>query len=301
MADILDNFEAAQPGVSNIEELLRVKSGKTKTTTAPAASDLASETAKITGEVQGRQLSLLDRMGRAQTAAGESELASQLRTRIRERAAATERADVERVGQYREQAAQRDAEESMARKSRESQTSTQINQINSTADGKLADIVSASNTEIANLFSGHERGQRELEARADQASLEQKAFLLAMADEAYLEEITRVGDFNQLRDQLKYNEEVNRIVMGNDMKNVLDDIAFKTSENATQREFERNLVKIRGEVSLQAGKALINDMQTKLFWQGIGSIPRAAVHVMEASEARDRLERENEETLGWEG
>lgn len=301
MADILDNFEAAQPGVSNIEELLRAKSGKTKTTTAPAASDLASETAKITGEVQGRQLSLLDRMGRAQTAAGESELASQLRTRTRERAAATERADVERVGQYREQAAQRDAEESMARKSRESQTSTQINQINSTADGKLADIVSASNTEIANLFSGHERGQRELEARADQASLEQKAFLLAMADEAYLEEITRVGDFNQLRDQLKYNEEVNRIVMGNDMKNVLDDIAFNTSENATQREFERNLVKIRGEVSLQAGKALINDMQTKLFWQGIGSIPRAAVHVMEASEARDRLERENEETLGWEG
>lgn len=127
----------------------------------------------------------------------------------------------------------------------------QIKKINNSAIQGLKQLASTRKVTIDNIFKSFEFETKELEFRKDAAKLEQVGFLLAMRDEAYIQELNRIGTERNLREQLEFDAELQSILLGDQTQALLDELGFQRSYNQSEREFKIKMANIDIESAIK--------------------------------------------------
>ena len=105
-----------------------------------------------------------------------------------------------------------------------------------------------------------------------------------MQDKAYLEELDQIGRRRQLEDDAEYAKEAQRIVMGDNMSNLLSEMGFQTTQAATKRERAEEIAKMSIEDAMALVQANIQDANTRARWEAASS----GVQAIAAHAAKDQ-------------
>ncbi len=277
MASLLERIEqlgagGAQPQQRGIEEILRAGRGKAGPARGPAASALGEEAAITAGREALREQTFAERLGGVQARGREEALAEEqaLRESQLRRQEQQQREQLAAQATAARQDIEAGAEE--ARLRREAREATTTRTLNARAEQQLRDLTSQRNITTDDLFAEYRFDLAELRDRQDASQLEQRAFLLAMQDRAYLEELDRVGKEQQLTDDLQFEKEMNRLVFGNNMDAMLDSIDFNKRSDQTDRERRDQLAKIDINTAIDLAQSAIKDNQVRNQWQAASTI-----------------------------
>ena len=152
-----------------------------------------------------------------------------------------------------------------------------IEQSNAKAENVLRDLASERGITVDNIFREFQRSDQELEFRKDAAELEQRGFLLAMRDKAYLDELNRIAAERDLEDKMNYKDEMTRLVLGDQLDRLMDDIGFKTLLNADKRTWDERLAAFDDETAIAAAEAAIRDGQRNNLASAAGDAAKVGV------------------------
>jgi hypothetical protein len=282
MASLLERIEqlgagGAQPQQRGIERVLRQKGGRARQRTGPAATTLGEQAAITAGQQALREQTFAERLAGVQTRGREQALTEQQELQQRglrqqeqlaqERLAAEAAVTREglRAGEEEARLRGRTAEE------------RKIREINVQAEQRLRDLTSQRNLKLDDIFAQYEFDTAELEDRRDGAQLEQQAFLLAMQDRKYLEELDRIGQERQLQNDIEFDREMQRIIYGDSLDGLLKEMDFKAGRNAKNREYTQQLSQIDFETAVALSRAAIRDDAERTKWESIGNIDSAVI------------------------
>lgn len=259
--------QAPQPQQGQIAAVLRAKGGKAGGGTAPAASSLGESAAigaatpsPIPGALAASQVAGAAQEQQANTQLAEQSLASQQRI--------AESGLTARATGTREQLA---STQQLAADQRASQESMKAASINSNATNQLRTMSTQKGVALDNIFSDFKRSNQELEFRSDAAALEQLGFQLAMSDRAYLDELQRVGRERELYDNLKFQNEMNDVVLGDNLKTAMDNLQFEKAFNSDARMWEKQLTEMGADAKMDLARAMVADEQKRAVVTGLGS------------------------------
>lgn len=129
-----------------------------------------------------------------------------------------------------------------------------IEQVSAGADRAVQEMLSQKGITEDQIFEQFREDNRELMYRRDQAQLEQTAFGLAMRDKAYLDEINAIGETRRLSDSLEFAKESARLIMGENMLSVLQQIGFQERDLTDELEFNKKMA----QLSLDEALAILN-------------------------------------------
>lgn len=282
MASILQRIEqlgggGAQPQQRGIEKILQQKGGKATTRKGPAASTLGEQAAIGAGGQALREQTFAERLGGAQARGKETALAEQQALQQR---ALSQQGQLAQEGLAAAAATTREdirAREEAARTRIRSAEERQIRQTNVLAEQRLRDLASQRNISLDDIFAQSEFDTADLEDRRDAAQLEQQAFLLAMQDNKYLKELENIGQERQLGNDIEFDREVQRTVMGENLDGLLKDLNFKTGRNVKQREFQEQLGQINIDMAINIAQATIRDQAERTKWEAAGKVTGAVI------------------------
>lgn len=279
MASLLDRIkdigQTPQPQQAGIQKLLEAKTGKAVTPTGPAATSLAEQAALGATRQAVREQTFSERMQQFEQSRQEKALAQQQK---QQEEALRKQEELKQQQMATETAIRREeltAAREMGITSREAGADRQIKAINNQADQRLRDLASQRNLQLDNIFSQFQFDSAELEDRRDAAQLEQQAFLLSMNDKQYLTELENIGRERQLLTDQGMREEMQRIVMGDNMDAMLDDLNFRRDRAATRRQFSQDLAQIDIDSAMDITRAAIKDDANRRMWESAGTIGSA--------------------------
>lgn len=144
-------------------------------------------------------------------------------------------------------------------------------QLNHTSDQTLRQLISERNITYDNLFSEFERSNLELEFRSDAADLEQRAFLLAMGDKAYTDELGRIGSERMLTNNINFKREMTATMLGENLSNLIDTLGWQEKMDTIGRERTTELANINITAALEIAMAALKDENRRMVAEGIGN------------------------------
>lgn len=262
----------AEPEQAGVQKLLRAKAGKAGGAAGPAASNLAEQATLATGAQATQQQAVSGAMAGqalAQQAAAQQAGTTQAQRELAARGRMAGAELLTKGTQARENLA---GNEERASAVREAQAAQKIAVLNSQALQDLRKRTTDRGISLDNIFSQFKQSNQELEFRKDAAELEQLGFQMAMSDKAYLDELDRIGKERQMESTVGFNEEMNRVVLGENLNATLDDLNFKTAFNAQQRDWEKTLTNMGIDAKLELARAMIDDSNKQAMWNGVGNL-----------------------------
>ncbi len=283
---------SAQDATSSI---LGAKTGKAAPAgVAPKASSLQEGAATdaaalaIDGSVAQASLGAQD-VGAKENALAADKVAQQTKLDAERRAAETALA-AQATG-TRESLAQK---QDLGLESLNSKEQMQIDKLSSDAEQRIANLLSEKKINEDQIFTQYSQDNRELAFRRDAASLEQMATTLALRDKSYLNEITAIGTERNLKDDIDFQKETTRLIMGEEVSSVLNQIGFGEEQMADQMAFERRMAQLSINDAIALMEAQIKAGQTQQAIQGITGMASAAVdYQIEKGEAAKAAEKQS--------
>lgn len=277
MASLLERIEqigadAPQPQQKGIEQVLRQKTGKARKRKGPAASALQEQQAITAGQQAIREQTFAERLADVQARGQEQAVAEQQALQEQK---LQQQQDIAQQRLASEAALTREgirAGEEEAQTRREAATKSKTRDMNVKAESQLRDMASQRGMQLDNLFAQYQFDTADLEDRQDAAQLEQQAFMLAMQDRKYLEELDRIGKERQLQNEMRFNEELNSIVMEQNLNNLLDNLNFKVGRDVKGRDFNQQLGQINIDMAIDIAKASTRDAMERQKWEAIGQL-----------------------------
>jgi hypothetical protein len=255
-----------------IAAALRAKSGKATAAATPGASNLGEQAAQSLGQAAVDQTAQQGQL--LGTQIGQQATLQDQRLD----AAKADLASQEQQGQANIATQQQVAAENLQAQQQGAIQGIQFNealkteQVITAADQQLRALASERNLSIDNVFRQFAREQKILANRKDQSRIEQVGFMLAMRDQAYMNELDRIGKERDLKDQLNYQDEMTRLVMGENLSLLLDDLDFKTALNADQRAWNEHLASMDLDAAISLASATLHDQNVAAQISGAGDV-----------------------------
>lgn len=267
------------PRQDTIASALRAKTGKATTSSTPKASNLGEQVALDQGATalaQQGQAGAVQAQGLG--AAAEQQADSQA-TAQRGLEAQGSMAQSALATQATAAAEQTAAQQQQALQSIGFNEAQKVDLLNANADQKLRELAGERGLSIDNIFREFARSEAELVFRRDAAELEQTGFLLSMRDKSYVDELNRIATERDLNDKMNYKDEMTRLVMGDELDKLMDELDFKRGLNANQREWDQRLASISEESALAIAQAAVRDEQRRTMVEGIGNTAKAGIDI----------------------
>jgi competence protein ComGC len=135
----------------------------------------------------------------------------------------------------------------------------------------------ASDQDLArnDIFANAKYDTKVLADRSDAAELEQKAFLLALQDKSYMDELKRVGQERRLVSQLDFAAEAQKIALGNQMSQMLQELGFQAGQNLKESEFKEKLARMNANDVIMLGQLASTQANQRAMWEAGGSLIQA--------------------------
>ncbi len=286
MATLLETLQqrlASQPAPAaapspNLEEIMAAKKGKAATApAAPAGSNVmgdimqAGSQAAVEQQAQAGQMAAQE-IGQQASAVQQKQqlaqegLASQQRQQSSQLAsqAAGQRADVAAAEQDRQARLQ-------------AQEQSQTKELTDKATLAISQLASERGISRDNLFANARIENKELAARKDAASLEQKAFLLAMSDKSYLDELSRIGAERNLRDRDAFARAASDQAFGSEMSQLLAKFGFDAAEAAKDRTSKEKIAQLSNGQIIQLADAAARQANLQAQYEGIGKLATTGI------------------------
>lgn len=265
---------AAQGGVLGA---LKAKTGKATTGSGPSASNVGEQGAlgtvaatmgqtRLTGQIQGQQVAQAAQAQQAQVDTAKADMASQRAQANQTRAATTAAANEQRAGA-----------QDMALGQVAFDESQKVEALNASADRSFRELAAEMKVNTDNIFREFAREEKSLAFRKDAAEIEQIGFMLALRDKAYIDELNRVATERDLQDKLNYQDEMTRLVLGDELERLMDDIGFKRALSANQREWDVYLANMDVETATALAAATMRDEGRSQMISGVGDTAKAGI------------------------
>lgn len=262
---------------STIANVLKAKSGKASSGGGPAASSVAQDAALVQGQnalAQQQQQGAIAGMGMQQAADAQAQATQQAQTDM-----ASQRQSALADLTSKQQATSESilGQEQMAMSGLDANQSLKTRQLNHAADQQLRELASEKGLTIDNIFREFDRSNKELAFRKDAAAIEQAGFLLAIRDKDYLSELNRIAAERDLSDKLNYKDEMQRLVMGDNLNRMVEDLDFKRAMGADQRTWNEKLAQMDMDMAIKVATSAIKDESTRQMWTGTGNLAKAGI------------------------
>ncbi len=175
---------------------------------------------------------------------------------------------------------------------------TQIDETSAKAEQAIQNMLTEKKLNENNIFQQFDQDNRELAYRRDAAQLEQLSQTLALRDRAYLDEINAIGEERNLRDNISFAQESNRLLMGENTTDVLQQLGWKESDLTDQLAFEKKIAQMSIDEAIKIANAQIaQDNQTAMI-SGVVNLGGIGVgKYMENQAAAKALEKKNLATI----
>jgi hypothetical protein len=220
---------------------------------------------QLQGALAGQQLQQQQDVQKQQQALGQEELATGRRMAESEMATQSTLAREGLAGQAERQRTQLDAQEQM-----------KTNQMNSAFQQALAKLTAERNIQQDDLFANFRQSNKELEFREDAAEIQQRAMEMAMADQAYIDEIKAIGKIQGLEDDLTFKREYAKLVMGDNTDSMIKQLDWQTAFDADERTFNDKVGQMNIDQAIAVMDASIKDSNARAIGSGvIGGIQSA--------------------------
>ncbi len=128
-----------------------------------------------------------------------------------------------------------------------------------------------------NIFSNAKMENADLAQRKDAASLEQKAFLLAMSDKSYLDQLEKIGVDRNLRDAIAFDKEAHNLTYGHDLAALLQQFEFQSGQNTKERSMKEQLSTLSNGQIIQLADLAAKQANMQALWTSGGKVASAAV------------------------
>ena len=155
-------------------------------------------------------------------------------------------------------------------------------------DQQIENFTSQMNISRDEMFADFERSNKELAFREDGAELEQRAFMLAMADQEYLEEMQAIWAKRNLSNQINYRKELMRVQMGNEVNNLLEELGWKESFAKNERDFAMEMKQMNIDEALRVANEVIKQENTQAIISGVTNIAGEAASYDYGSPSNNR-------------
>ena len=227
-----------------------------RSTGGPKMSNVGSQLAAQQGQAQ---LGAIQTQGMAQTQAlGAAEKAQDAQFKL-----AGSQQDQKLAGQQAGLAAQtritnsqRAAQEEMAVKQMTQQEKLQGAEMNQRYSDALHNLAAERGITEQQIFGEIARNRDQLSLDKKQSFLSQTAHVMAMSDKKYTDEIRRVGDMYNFKDQLNFKMESQRLAFGQDYALLNQQFNMQSLANTEQREFQEEMANMSLDTALAlAGQA----------------------------------------------
>jgi hypothetical protein len=280
MATLLDTLQqrlasapapAAQPQL-NIAEVLRAKKGKGGATQGgPAASSIGAGIAADVGQQQLAQQQQTGQLAAQQLGAQQTDL-QQKQQLAQEQLQQNQRMFQGNVaGQVQQATVGSQAQEQLANQQRQANTELKVKDLNDKASLALQSLAAERKLTRDNIFSDARMDNKQLEFRQDAADLEQKAFVLALGDKEYLNELGRIGQQRNLQDDVAFNKEMQSVIFGNDLTKVMDQYGFQAGQNVKERDLKKQLAELSNGQIIEMANAAAKAANMQAAWSAGGS------------------------------
>lgn len=157
-----------------------------------------------------------------------------------------------------EQAAQQLDQQAATAQVAEAQQASEDKQYQATQLAQKLESDANYNAQIEKQFNNYEQHSLDMDAAEEELALEDLGFKLALKDKQYMSHLDRMARTANLHDETAYKEEVAKIVMGEELKNFRDNIAFQEKQHGLDLQNMEDLAKIDINSALAAANAAIS-------------------------------------------
>lgn len=128
----------------------------------------------------------------------------------------------------------------------------------------------------SDILSSFKHDSRDLAFRKDAAELEQVAFSLAMQDKQYMQTLNASAAIQNLQDNAKFREESTRLILGEELKSVIDQMDFNKKFAYDEVRFQEEMSKISLDEALNMANASIRQANTQAVISGVTKVASTA-------------------------
>lgn len=260
------NKPATSSGIGNTQSMLQAKGGKALTgpkiksqgarqAKAQGASALRQQQAQ--GTMQGAQAGLDYKGVQQRLAQAKEQLASQGRM-----------AQAGMQSQQRQFQAGQAGEANVFGQRLGAQSRMQTESITNAFDQQLQNLASERGVAEQDIFESFRQGNEELEFRKDAAELQQAAFMAAMSNKQYIQELNNIATMNNLNDELAFKEELSRLILGKQLDGLLEDLGWQEAYAADANEFKKTIANMDIQTALDIAKMDIKQANNKAVIEG---------------------------------
>lgn len=277
MASILDRINkigkiSLNPQQRGIEEIIKAKGGKATGGAGPKSSTLGEQAAIGAGKQALKDQSIQSRLAGIQLG-GQEQLQAQQQKLAEDKLRQQEQLKQEQLMSQASMTREGiQAGEEAARAKRTTSTDQNIKQLNNASEMKLRDLSAQRGLTLDNMFSQYEFDTAELEDRKDGAQLEGQAFLMGLQDKKYISEIDKIGKTRQLNLENQWNTELQSLLLGNNLNDLIDSMGFKKGQAVKGRLRQDELANINIDAAVELAQAVVKDNATRAKITAAGNI-----------------------------
>jgi len=190
------------------------------------------------------------------------------------------------------------SQESQALAKLTSSERTKIDETANAAERSIQNMLTEKKLNENNLFQQFEQDNRELAYRRDSAQLEQLSMNLALRDKAYLDEINAIGEERNLKNNIQFAQETQRILMGENTVDVLQQIGWKESDLTDELAFSKKMAQMSIDDAIKIMNAQIAQDNTTAMISGVVNLGGMGVNAyMDSQAAAKKQELSNLSTI----
>lgn len=139
----------------------------------------------------------------------------------------------------------------------------------------LDDLASERGIASEDLFAQFRQGHQELAFRKDAAQLDQLAHQLALADKKYVAELQRVGQERRLGNALAFRAESLRLMLGDELADLMTKLNFQVDLNADQRAFDEQMAAMDADAAAAILATQVSTQNRQMIVEGLGTVAKA--------------------------
>lgn len=174
---------------------------------------------------------------------------------------------------------QREAQDQMASQQLRQQEQQARERMSNQYANQLAELTSQHGIVTNQILGGLGRARQELGADKFYAGLEQLGHIMAMSDRAYADEIVRVGQINNLKDEIAFKREATELAFGQSMEILKQTMDIQALINAEARETGRIVRQMKDDTAWELGMQAAKEESYKQMMQGMNSTAKASTKV----------------------
>lgn len=220
---------------------IQAGSGKARTGGTPRASNLGEQAAGAANAAAGAQQAA--QIGMAAERVGEQAAGLDQQANLADAslASAARMGAAARAGGAAEGAAARTTTAAMTKAALDAQARQTEAGLGSKFGQAQSDLAAQADLQREDIFQQFAEGTADLAYRKDAAQLEATAQRMALNDKRYTDELLRIGQMQRLDNDLSWKTELNSLVMGERLNDMLSGAAFKVDLNADQRSWNEQM------------------------------------------------------------